>query len=325
MKKVHDEVIHGDRLVEVERWYETLEDGPPIVVEHTVRTSGADKPPVVLIHGFAQNRYTWRVSGRSFVGALAEAGHEVLNLELRGHGRSRKAGSGNAARFEEYFDDLERVARRCDVPPFAIGHSLGGGVLVGASSRVELAGLVPLAGIFTFARDNLALRALGRLTLALQTAIPGPARMSTGWVGGVLGKLYAVTDIAGYGFPISGWTPGSLERDLLEERLTRGFDWTSIEVWLQMAAWANGAVVPGTEAFRDVQTPLLVVCGDADPLVRPVDARACYEASAADDKQMVVFDAFHHQVHWGHVDLILGRRAPEFVWPTILDWIAARS
>lgn len=324
-RKVHDEVIHGDRLLEIERWSETLDDGPPIVVEHTVRRGGATKPPVVLIHGFAQNRYTWRISGRSLVAALAEQGHEVLNLELRGHGRSRQAGSDNAASFELYFDDLERVVRRCEVPPFAIGHSLGGAVAVGAASRIELAGLVHLAGIFTFARENLALQLLGRLTLSLQQGIPGPARLSTGWVGRVLGRLYAVSDIAGYGFPIAGWTPGSIERPLLEERLSRGFDWTSVEVWLQMAAWANGAVVPGTEAFGEVTTPLLVLCGDADPLVRPVDARACFDASGSEDKQLVVFDAFHNQVHWGHVDLILGRHAPEHVWPVILGWIDARS
>lgn len=326
MKRIHDEVVHGDRLIEIERWSEIIEDGgPPIAIEHTVATSGVTKPPVVLVHGFAQNRYTWRVSGRSFVAALAAAGHEVLNLELRGHGRSRAAGSGNAERYELYFDDLVRVVERCEQPPFGIGHSLGGGVLIGASSRVEFAGLIPLAGLFTFASHNLFLKGLGRATLAMHGMIPGPARLSTGWIGGLLGRLYSVADIAGYGFPLSGWTPGSMERALLEERLSRGFDWTSVEVWLEMSAWANGAIVPGTEAFREVTTPLLVICGDGDPLVRPQDAQACFDASPATDKQLIVFDAFNHEVHWGHVDLILGQRAPEFVWPTILEWIAERS
>lgn len=149
--------------------------------------------------------------------------------------------------------------------------------------------------------------------------------MSTGWVGQLLGRLYAVTDIAGYGFPISGWVPGSMERDLLEERLALGFDWTSIEVWLEMSAWANGAVVPGTDAFRQVDVPLLVLVGDADPLVRPADARACYEASGSTDKRIVELDAFHHGVHWGHVDLLLGRKAPEVVWPIVVDWLTERA
>ena len=26
---------------------------------------------------------------------------------------------------------------------------------------------------------------------------------------------------------------------------------------------------------------------------------------------------------WGHIDLILGRRAPTYVWPLVLDWLAS--
>ncbi|MEZ4319674.1 MAG: alpha/beta fold hydrolase [Myxococcota bacterium] len=325
--EVRDEVVHGDRLVEIEREWRCLDEGgPPLAVERTVRRGGPTRPPVVLVHGFAQNRYTWRISGRSMVAALADAGFEVLSLELRGHGLSRELGSGNATAFTEYIDDLVRVVESCDQPPFCIGHSLGGAVIVGAASRVELAGLVPIAGIYTFATRNPTLRLLGKATLAAEQALRAtPVRMSTGWAGRVLGRLYSITDIAGYGFPISGWVPGSLERDLLEERLAIGFDWTSVEVWIEMSRWANGAPVPGTERFGEVDVPLLVIVGDADPLVRPPDARACFDASGSDDKQLVVMDAFHHRVHWGHVDLILGKDAPEFVWPLVLDWLEARA
>jgi pimeloyl-ACP methyl ester carboxylesterase len=321
-----DEVVHGDRLVAIERSWHCFDDGgPPVVVERTVRVGGPTRPPVLLVHGFAQNRYSWRISGRSMVGALAEAGYEVLSLELRGHGLSRAAGSGNAEQFTDYIDDFVRVVSRLDTPPFCIGHSLGGGVLVGAAARTELRGLVSIAGVYTFATENPLLRLLGRLTLAVEPALlASPLRMSTGWAGRVLGRLYSITDIAGYGFPISGWTPGSLERDLLEERLAIGFDWTSVEVWLEMSRWANGAPVPGTERFGEVDVPLLVLIGDADPLVRPTDGRNCIEASGSSDKRMVVFDAFHHRVHWGHVDLILGREAPEYVWSEVIDWLDAR-
>ncbi|MEZ4239824.1 MAG: alpha/beta hydrolase [Myxococcota bacterium] len=77
-------------------------------------------------------------------------------------------------------------------------------------------------------------------------------------------------------------------------------------------------------AFEALDVPLLVACGDADPLVRPADAQRCFEASGSRDKQLVVFDPFEHQVHWGHVDLILGRLAPAVVWPVLTSWMAAR-
>jgi pimeloyl-ACP methyl ester carboxylesterase len=324
---VLDEVVHGGVTVEVERTELHLPgDGehPPLAIERTVGQRAAG-PPVVLVHGFAQNRYTWRVTGRSLVAWLAAQGHEVLNVELRGHGRSRALGAGNATQFADYVDDLSRVVDACDAPPVVIGHSLGGGVGVATATVRPLGGLVHLAGVYTFARGNPTLRALARLTLRLERQLlRTPLRMSTGWAGSLLARLYAVTDIAGYGAPIAGWVPESIERDLLAERLERGFDWTSVEVWLQMARWARGEPFVWSDAFQQTDVPLLVLCGDHDPLVREVDARACFEQSGSSDKEFVLFDAFHHKVHWGHVDLILGRHAPEVVWPVIASWLASR-
>lgn len=323
-----DEVVHGEVRVEVFRQELALpgRDGvPPLAVERTV-TEAAVGPPVVLVHGFAQNRFTWRIGGRSMVAYLAAMGHEVLNVELRGHGASRALGAGNATDFAEYVDDLVRVVDACEQPPFVIGHSLGGGVGVAASTLRPLGGLVHLAGVYTFATANPTLRALARLTLQMEPSLRRtPVRMSTGWAGRLLARMYAVTDIAGYGAPIAGWVPESLERELLAERLERGFDWTSVEVWLQMARWARGERFAWADAFQRTDVPLLVLCGDHDPLVREADSRACFEQSGSTDKEFVLFEPFHHRVHWGHVDLILGRHAPEVVWPVIADWIARRS
>ncbi len=300
--------------------------GPPLAVERTIRPGGPTRPPVILIHGLAQNRYTWRVTGRSLVARLAEEGFDVLNLELRGHGNSRALGSGNARSFAEYVEDLLRVIGECEVPPFVVGHSLGAGVAIGAATERPLAGLVHLAGVFGFARRNATLRALAHLTLAAEPLLRlAPVRLSTGWAGEVIGRLYAVTDIAGFGFPISGWTPGSIERDLLEERLALGFDWTSTEVWIEMCRWATGTPFTYRAAFSRLDVPLLVLAGDADPLVPPGDAEECFAASGSSDKRLVVFDAFEHGAHWGHVDLILGHRAPTVVWPVLLDWLTERA
>ena len=82
--------------------------------ERTTPPDGASLPPAVLVHGFAQNRYTWRISRRSMSGWLAARGHEVLNVELRGHGNSRAYGAGNATAFPEYVDDVLRVLAELD-------------------------------------------------------------------------------------------------------------------------------------------------------------------------------------------------------------------
>lgn len=317
-------VVHGDRRAVVQVEHVLLDGEVPLVVERVV--SGAPRrPPVMLVHGLAQNRFTWRVSQRSMSAFLAERGYEVLNVELRGHGRSREAGAGNARAFADYVDDVRRVTEALDAAPFAVGHSLGGGVLAAAATEVELRGLVHLAGVFSFARHNRTLRGIARLSLALEELLTlAPLRASTGWAGELLGKAYGLTDLAGYGLPLAGWVPGSMERDLLEERLARGFDWTSIEVWLQMSRWARGAPFQWAEPFAALDLPLFVVAGDHDRLLPPEDARVCFEASGSRDKQFLALNLFDHGAHFGHVDLILGKRAPELVWQPIVDWLDAR-
>jgi polyhydroxyalkanoate synthase len=296
----------------------------PIAVERTIPESGPTRRPVVLVHGFAQNRYSWRLSRRSLVGRLCADGFDVWNVELRGHGESRRLGAGNATSFDEYVEDLESVIGQCERRPFVIGHSLGGAVAVGAATRVPIQGLVHMAGVFSFGRGNPTLRSLARLSLSMEPVLLR-ARLRTGWVGSLLGRLYKVTDVAGFGFPIAGWAPGSMQRDLLEERLRLGFDWTSVEVWLEMSRWATGQPFPFADAFSKLDLPLLVICGDADPLMPPLDARACYDRSGSSDRTFIEFEPFEHGGHWGHVDLILGDRAPTVVWPRIVSWLIERD
>ena len=323
------ERVHGEHAVELERTRIRIpgtDTEPPLAVERVRGADGATRPPVVLVHGFAQNRYTWRVSGRSFQAHLVDQGYDVWNLELRGHGLSRDYGAGNARAFEEYIGDVVRAVEATGERPFLIGHSLGGAACVGAVTRTETAGLIHLAGVYTFARANRTLRALARLSLAWEPVLTlAPLRMSTGWAGQVIAELYSLSDVSGYGAPISGWTPDSIERDLLAERVTKGFDWTSVEVWLEMCRWARGASIPEREAFQQTDVPLLVVIGDHDVLVRRVDGEACLRESGSSDKRMIVFDAWNHQRHWGHLDLILGHTAPDEVWPELVGWLDARS
>jgi len=323
-----DEIVHGDRSVTLRRRGCRLapEGGrPPLAIQRTTLPDGPTRPPVILVHGFAQNRFTWRLSRRSFSGFLAAEGFDVLNLELRGHGESRAMGAPSARTFAEYVDDLARAVDAATAEPFVIGHSLGGGVAIGVAAERPLAGLVHLAGVYGFARHNRALKAMGRLSRRLEpTLLRAPARVRTAWAGRLIGRLYRLTDVAGYGLPIAGWAPGSMERDLLEERLRKGFDWTSVEVWAQMARWADGEPFPYAPAWRALRTPALVIAGDRDPLVTHADARACFDECGSPDKELLLLDPFEHQVHWGHVDLITGEHAPAEVWSRILAWMVAR-
>lgn len=329
-----DEVVQlTDEQHEVALHKEVWEVGPDPAVAMVRKhlPGGPTRPPVLLIHGFAQNRYSWHTSRRSMSAWLAERGWDTWNLELRGHGRSRGGGQLGAERFADYVVDLERAAAALPDRAFWIGHSLGGAAAYAAAASLAARGevlprgIVGIGALYHFAGANRALRLLSRLTWSARDAPWMSAlQVRTRLFGWLLGKLYGMTDVAGYTFPISGWWPGSIEPDILQERLTRGFDWTSVKVWQEMARWAATGQLEWDQDWAATDVPLLVLAGDEDHLMPPADARTAYDRSGSRDKRFLVFDDWHHEAHWGHLDLVLGRLAPRHVWPEIDAWMAER-
>ena len=281
-------------------------------------------PKVVLVHGFAQNRYTWHSTGRSMSAWLAAQGFDVYVLELRGHGNSRSASGSD--RFADYIDDAEAVASALEVPAFWVGHSLGGAVSYAVATRVPVAGVVGLGAVYRFGQTNRFIGWLARASHAAKAReFLGMVNVRTRAAGQLLGRLYSITDLAGYAFPVSGWAPGSVEPELLAERLERGFDWTSIHVWLDMSRWAAQEAPEYAAAWARTDVPLLVVTGDLDHLMPPADARAAFDESGSADKTLVELEPWNTGHHWGHLDLVSGKYAPEYLWKPVAAWIAARA
>ncbi len=333
-----EQVIEGEERVRLRKRVLCLEGEVPVFLVHKGPVEGTGRPPVLLVHGFAQNRYTWHNSRRSMSAWLGARGWDTWNLELRGHGRSRQAGSDGAERFEHYVADVRRASEAIGAQAFWIGHSLGGAALYAAASECWRAavqgrvgegrlplGVVGIGALYAFGQANPFLQALGQLTHAARQAPWMPRlQVRTRLVGTLLARLYGVSDIAGYAFPVSGWWPGSIEPEVLQERLERGFDWTSVRVWQEMARWAATRHFEWEEDWAQADIPLLVIAGDEDHLMPPADARVAYERSGSQDKSWLLLDDWHHETHWGHLDLILGRRASTHVWPAVEGWMAAR-
>jgi len=294
---------------------------PRLAVVRKHLPAGPTRPPVMLVHGFAQNRYSWHTSRRSMSAWLAQRGFDVYNLELRGHGRSR--GDARAERFADYVEDLARAMRALDEPPFLVGHSLGATVAYAAATQAPARGVVGIGGVYVFARQNPTLRTLARLTHASPSI--GGLQIRTKVFGEIIGRLYGLSDSLGYAFPISGWWPGSVEPEILAERLSVGFDWTSLTVWNEMCRWSATGSFDYDDAWRALDVPLLVVLGDKDVLVPPDDGRIAFDRSGSRDKSLEIFDDFAHETHWGHLDLVLGRKASAHVWPRVSSWMEARG
>jgi len=295
---------------------------------------------VVLIHGFAQNRYTWHLSTRSLVNYFADAGLDIYNLELTGHGRSREFGTAPANSFEEYVADTASVIDAiaaysgCE-RVFLMGHSLGGAVCYAVAPRVPntVAGIVTVAGIFQFGSNPItrqAGRLIGRIVSADSPLSRVGASIKTRFMGKLVAERFGATEALSASFPLAGWVPGSTEPHIVQERLLKGFDWTGINIFLTLMRWAADGSFEDhnghdyADEFISLDIPLLVAVGDSDRMLPPEDARPAYDRSLSTDKTFKLFSPIHEEVHWGHLDVLMGKKASEYTWPYLLRWLLER-
>lgn len=305
------------------------------------KTRGA----IVLIHGFGQNRYSWHLKARSFANYLALRGFDVFNLELRGHGRSRDAGSRHPRRFEDYVehDALAGLDAALELSghsrAFVMGHSLGAGVSFALAGHApeKVAGVVSLAGVFLFGTGQPIFRhasaAYRRLARFVDPVLLLAPFVPVDIAGRLLMAGRKVVDHPRFAVsPLQVWYPGTIEPEILYERMTVAMDRTGAGVLRQMIEWAATGAFVGMHsrrdyaaAFADTELPLLVVAADQDKLCPPKDCKTAYDASRSRDKSYVEFGRQQGGGSWGHVDVICGERAPRHVWPVIADWIEQRA
>ena len=118
--------------------------------EHLLRDSGGDGSPVLLVHG-------WMVSGdlnwfRTYE-PLVRAGHRVLALDLRGHGRGLR--TPEKFRLADCAADAAELVRRAGCGPVAaVGYSMGGPVVqLMAREHPDVVGSVVLCSTATDWKD----------------------------------------------------------------------------------------------------------------------------------------------------------------------------
>ncbi len=90
------------------------------------------RTPIVLAHGGGQTRFSWGATAQT----LADLGHEVISLDLRGHGDSDWDPGGDYG-FDRYADDATSVIEWVGRPVTWVGASLGGMTGLLASHRVD--------------------------------------------------------------------------------------------------------------------------------------------------------------------------------------------
>jgi len=218
-----------------------------------------------------------------------------------------------------------------------IGHSLGGAMLYAGAPLVadQIAGLVPIAGVYRFGGRQPLFRLLGRLLAPVDSTLSlmkTPVFMAP--VGRVLHAARELLDHEWFGVsPMQAWFPRAFDGAGLERRLLEGFDQTTVGVLRQLMLWAKtGELVSadGTHSYaetwrRQGTMPLYAIAGDRDTLLPPSDAKAGYHEAPTADKHFDVLSRREGGSSWGHLELCVGKRAPAYVWPRILRWLDARA
>lgn len=99
-----------------------------------------DDPSVLLIHGGGQTRAVWTEAAN----ALVQAGRQVINLDLRGHGNSEWPDDGRYD-FQAHVQDLRAVLAQMGSRPVIVAATLGGWiamVALGQDAATLASGLV---------------------------------------------------------------------------------------------------------------------------------------------------------------------------------------
>lgn len=296
---------------------------------------GETLAPILLIHGYGQNRYAWHLPRRSLSNHMARAGFDVFNLDLRGHGRSRHLGAHRPAHITDYVrEDVPAAVaeiRRLSGgrPVFLVGHSMGGLISYAAAASLgdAIAGVATLGSPYHFTRGSWALTALGTAMLTIDRRLPlGHGALGLKAWGEVVRVARVFVESPLFPLPFRGFAPGSMEPDVLGQHMSLAMDSGSITVlrnmFLDATEWRRsgerlGGLTGYAGTFEALDLPLLVIAGTDDDLAPPASVEPAFARSNSHDKTYRTFRS-------GHIDLIVGRDAPLTTWPLIEAWIRTR-
>lgn len=305
------------------------------------RYHGGDRwLPIILCPGYGCSSLFLDYDDRfSLARYLARRHFDAWVLDLRGRGESRPIPSAAARRWSWTFDDfvrhdlpaaIEAVRAHTRREKVAwIGHSMGGSALyafVGTTpiGRETIAAAVTIASPVLFPRTawRLAQR-VGPMLLNLPFLQTVPQRVLVGMLWETIGRT---------GIIRLGMNPLNIDRRLAGRALRRSLHNVSAAKLRQLATWSTRQVFCSADStvdyraeLRHFAAPILVAAGADDHLASPESVHLAIEEISSADKTWVEFgEASGHSADYGHVDLILGRRAPEEVFPRVGDWLAER-
>ncbi|MFH0899931.1 MAG: alpha/beta fold hydrolase [Pseudomonadota bacterium] len=296
--------------------------------------NGSD--PVLLCHGLAANHLNLDLSDRvSLARFLARAGYDVWSIELRGRGLSTRPRPFSRYRYDWSFDEyveqdfpaaLAEVRRATGRQKLhLVGYSLGGmvayAVLADPSWGTSVRSAVVIAAPATFRFQS-------------RYLFSWPLRSFRWLRHRFLARLFA--PLAGNKFLPSvrllyerDNVPGSVIRRFMTNA-TASFSRNEL---LQMSDWIAQDSFRSIDHRRDyrsemkaIAVPILFVAGNRDRLAPLPSVKDAYSLVGSGEKLLVVASrAEGMSANYGHLDLVLGNKAAEEIFPLVSSWLDRHS
>lgn len=296
-----------------------------------------EKEPVLLVHGFASNRFTWSLSSdRSFATYLLEKGYDVWVAELRGSGESDGSAVFTDRKADYNFDTYMKV----DLPALItyiryttqrdnltyIGHSLG--AMLGyayLSTNPDGGGvknLVALSGPSNFKDRNSAIdfimkvKGLFMVTPKIYAELAAKAAANNlGWTDtrfdALLWNNEAINPRA-----ISMVAYNSVS-NFPTTLLEQASDWVSTGEFRSADKLLNYE-----ELLQQIEIPCFVGTGKVDAIATPRAVKTAFDKIGSKDKELRVFGTANgFAVDYGHLDLVMGDKVALEVFPTVFTWL----
>jgi pimeloyl-ACP methyl ester carboxylesterase len=290
--------------------------------------------PVLLCHGLGTNHLTFDVHPEvSLARHLARRGYLALSLDLRGHGDSERP-SGER-RFGWAFDDYllhdlpaaVACARQISGAPSVhwIGHSMGGMLAYAHLARggsSDLRSATTVGSSLDYSDMKGGFHALLPLRALLERVPAVPVGLLARLAAPLVGRVESPFE------RFNVW-PSNTDPTIWRKVSDQGFHAVSPPVMTQLAsALAPGGLrsrdgsVAYLEALPRATAAVLGLAGDRDAQCPPDAARRTLESTGSARRAFQVFGPAHgHADHYGHFDLLIGRRARDEVFSHIDRWL----
>ena len=297
--------------------------------------------PVVMVHGMGANRLHFDLNERHSLARAAQArGFDTWVVELRGAGLTLAPGGRSRSLYQWGFADyaerdmptavsyvLERSGSR---QVHAVGHSLGG-MLCYHLATAAPAQLRSVTTVGSPLASHLALGGRERRVLQLAASL-GPVTTFTP----TPQRRVPLRRVLGAAAMFGAWSTrlvdnfalnaANCEPQTLAQLAREGIDDVPIRLVADLA-YAQGqrgssSLFAYEERLGTLLAPVLVMGGSVDRIATPASVGEAVARMGGPDVRWRQLGRVHGDAHdYGHVDLIIGRSAPEEVYLPIVDFL----